>query len=120
MNERGMGPVKLMVILLLLIGVGYIVTNFIIVRAHYQTVKEKVKEQARFAGTNTDDEIFLSIVQKGKEVDLMLGEEEISVQRVPGEEITINVSYPDSIVLPLRLYTFHFNFRIEETAPLPR
>lgn len=118
MNERGISVIKTLILLTIIFLLGYFATKYIILRAHYQTVKEKVSEQARFAGTTSDQEILEAIVKRGKDVNVYLEKEDISIDRIPGEEITIRLAYTDSIVVPL--HTFRFNFEVDETFPLPR
>jgi predicted membrane protein len=118
MNERGISIIKVIIYLVAFSIFGYISTKWIIVRAHYQAIKDKVKEEARFAGTASNQVIRESIIERAKEVHVILYDEDISIFRYPGEDITINLTYPDSIFFPL--HTFRFSFEIDETAPLPR
>ncbi|MCH7760260.1 hypothetical protein IIA15_02515 [candidate division TA06 bacterium] len=118
MNERGVSFVKVLIFLVIFSLLGYTATKWIILKAHYQAIKEKVRETARFAGSRSDKEILKQIIRKGEKVHVILYEEDISIVRRPGQEIIIQLSYPDSI--DLRFYTFRFDYNIEERAPLPR
>jgi hypothetical protein len=118
MNEKGFSIIKLIVFLVIFAIIGYISTKWIIVRAHHQAIKDKVKEEARFAGTSSNQQIRESIKRRAMEIHVILYDEDISIFRYPGQDITINVTYPDSILFPL--HTFRFSFEIDETAPLPR
>ena len=118
MNERGISVIKILIFLVVFSFIGYLAIKWIIVRAHYQAMKDKVIEQARFAGTEKDHEIRNTILRRGRELHIILYKEDIFIERYPGEDITISLSYPDSIIMPF--HTFRFFFEVDETAPLPR
>ena len=118
MGEKGVSVVKVLITLTIFSLFGYTVTKLVIQRAHYQAIKDKVEEQARFAASKSNDNIVDEILKKGEEVNVILYEDDISIRRNPGKEIEIKVSYSDSI--RILLFTYHSNFDINIKKPLPR
>lgn len=118
MDERGVSYLKVIIVLAFFTLLGYVGIKSIIIRSHYESIREKVREEARFAGTYSDKRIRRGIIRRGEEVDVKLFEEEISIARRPGQDIVVRFAYSDSLVLPF--YTHYFDFSIDETAPLPR
>ncbi len=117
-GERGISIVKILISLVIIGIVLFVGLRYLLIRVHYLSVKDTVRVQAESAAIYPDVHIKREIVRRAKESEVTLAEEDIRIDRLPGERITISLSYRDS--LPLFVKTFYFDFDIEETTPLPR
>lgn len=117
-EERGVSIAKTL-IALVIIGAGLFVgIKYVLIKVHYLSIKDTVRAQAESAAMYDDIAIRREIIARAGESRLRIRSDDIRIDRMPGDRVTISLSYQDS--LPLLVKTVYFNFDIEESSPLIR
>lgn len=117
-NEKGIGPYKAIIALVLIALIFFLGIKYILIRVHYLSVKDEVTVQAANASMYNDEYMRREILDRAMDAKVALTEEMITIARIPGRSVTVSVSYRDSLRLLVK--TFYFDFDIEETASLTR
>jgi hypothetical protein len=117
LDRAGKIPVKLLVSLAALGGLGYY--GFDAGRGYlaYYQMHDEMLVQARFAVNLTDEDIRRRLRAKAAELRLPPAAQKITIRRRGRpREIIVSTSWPDTIILPF--YQLPFTYRAEAKAPL--
>ena len=94
MHVRGYGLVKLLVVLAIIFIVAYVVVPPAIelgrIMFSYASLKDEMRGIAKFKAMEEDEDIRKLVVQKAKALGIELLEEDIIVEKYPGERIVID------------------------------
>jgi predicted membrane protein len=105
-HERGEGNFGCLVGLIFLALAIFVAYKMIPVKVKAAEVRQMATDEAKSAGTHTDDRIRAAIVAKAKEDGLPVTDEDVDIKRGAGE-ITVTVSYTVPIVFPGYTYNWH-------------
>ena len=117
-GEKGVSIVKTLLLLVVVAIVLYVGVNYILIRVHYLAVKDAVRGGAESASIYDGDYVKREILEKAREAKVFLTEDEIIIDRWPGEKVTVSLSYRDSLALFVK--TIYFDFDVEESAAIGR
>ncbi len=117
-GERGAGFLGVLVILAVLAILAFVGFKFLMLRVHFASIREIVKNRAAYAVSYSDFSIKRDVRQRAWENGIDVSTDSIYVYREPGYRITIQVPFSDSVNLIVKKFYYHFT--VEETAPLPR
>jgi|GEM_PF-2247154 len=114
----GFGLIKAIVVILILVAVAYVVIPSAIkvgtVWYHYALLKDEMETVAKFKAMETEEVMKKIVVDKAKKLGIELWEEDVIVDKYPGEKIVIDVYYEQDLVLLLYRRRFKFNPVVEE------
>jgi hypothetical protein len=117
-DDRGAGFVGLVVIVIVLAIIVLVGFKFLMLHVHHRSMKDVVKNRARFAISYSDEAIARDIIHKGWENGIYVAKDSIYIYREPGYRISIQVPFSDTVDLMVKQFYFHFT--VDESAPLPR
>lgn len=107
-RERGEGNFGCLVgLIVMLIGI-FVAYKMIPVKIKAAEVREVLQDEAKSAGTHSDDRIRAAILAKAKENNLPIEEENISIERSTNE-IKVDLNYVVPIVFPGYTYSWHIH-----------
>ena len=105
-RERGEGQLGCLVgLILLAIGI-FVAWKMIPVKVRAAELRQMVVDEAKSAGTHNDGRIRDFILNKARENDLPVSEENIKITRAHAE-ITVDVEYDVPIQFPGFVYKWH-------------
>lgn len=116
--EQGSGFFGILVIVVVLAIMVFVGFKFLMLHVHYRSMKDVVKNRARFAVTYSDESIARDIIHKGWENGVYVAKDSIYIYREPGYRINIQVPFTDTV--DLMVTQLYYHFLVEESAPLPR
>ena len=111
-RRQGASALGCLLSLALLAGAAYYGVHVGGVYLRYYELLDDMREQARFAGQNSDDAIETHLLAQS---DSLLGHPDFQIRRGRGE-ISIETRYAETVDLPLFKHTFMLHPRAE--APL--
>lgn len=117
-DEKGISIVKLLIGLVVIAIVLYVGIKYVLIRVHYLSIKDTVRAQAESASVYPDEYLKREIVMRAAESKVVLTTDDVIIDRMPGDVVTISLSYTDS--LPLFVKTIYFDFDVSESSELPR
>jgi hypothetical protein len=108
--ERGEGNFGCLIgVIVLLIGV-FIAWKMIPIKVKAAEVRQTMEDEAKAAGTHSDDQIKKAIVEKGKDDNLPITEDNVKIERTPNNaEIIVDVEYDVPVDFPGYKYMWHFH-----------
>jgi len=115
---RGAGFFGIIVIVAVLGIVLFVAYRFILLRVHYMSIRDIVKNRAQYAVSYSDESIRRDIMQRAWQSGILIEKDSVYVQREPGYRITITVPFSDSVNLYVK--RFHYHYVVSEKAPLSR
>jgi hypothetical protein len=107
-RERGEGNFGCLVGLIFLLAGIFIAYKMIPVKVKAAELREVLQDEAKSAGTHSDDRIRAAILAKAKENNLPVTEENISIERTTNE-IMVDLNYVVPIVFPGYTYNWHIH-----------
>lgn len=117
-NQRAFGLIKAIVILLVLFLLAYIVIPSAIKLGRlgwsYLSLKDEMRAIAKFKVMETEEDMRRLVLEKAKKLGIELWEEDIIIDKYPGEKIVIDVYYEKELVFPFYRHRFSFNPVVEE------
>ena len=116
-NTKGFGLIKAAIVILIFIAVIYAGFKFAVVYFAYFSMKDRMKQTAKFDSLEPDEVIVNRIMENAKELKISLLEEDIHIEKYPGDKIIIGITYEDSI--KFSYYTHRFKFEPAVEAPMP-
>lgn len=116
-DNKGIGLIKTAIVLLIIVAIIYVGFKFAGVYFAYFSIKDKMKQTAKFDSLEPEEVIVNKIMAKANDLKIPLLEENIHIEKYPGDKIIISITYEDSIRFPY--YTHHFKFEPEVEAPMP-
>lgn len=105
-RERGEGNFGCLVGLILLALAIFIAYKMIPVKVKNAELRGVIVDEAKSAGTHSEDKIRAAILAKANENGLPVTEENIVIKRV-ANEITVTVEYTVPVVFPGYTYQWH-------------
>lgn len=110
--RRGMGSIGCLLMLLLVAASGYFGLKVGEVYWRFYSYEDAMKQQARFAGQNTDAQIVARLVARADSLGLPGEAQDVTVERT-GRRIVISATYTELVELPLHVRKFSFSPRAE-------
>lgn len=114
-TERGMVSFKVLFWLLVLFIVVHIAVKLVPMYIDSERMKDEMSVQAELAQTLKDNEILANLVQKAKELDLPLGQEDITLVRDEDTHMMkisakwdVTVHFFFDVYPPYTTRTYHF------------
>ena len=107
-RERGEGQLGCLVGLILLALAIFVAWKMIPVKVKNAEVRGVIVDEAKSAGTHSDDKIKAAILFKAREDDLPITEDDIKIRRV-ASEITVEVDYTVPVEFPGFTYQWHIH-----------
>lgn len=114
-RERGEGQLGCIVGLILLALAIFVAYKMIPVKVKAAELRQTVVDEAKAAGTHTDERIRAEILQKAQENKLPVSDEDIRIERAHSE-IDVTVSYTVPIEFPG--FTYKWNLRHHAHNPI--
>jgi hypothetical protein len=109
--ERGEGNLGC-ILWLVVLGVAILIgVKMVPVKMASSRLYDFMVEQAAFAATAAPDAIARSIVSKAKELELPVGKDDVSVERV-GDNIRMRAVYTVPVDFPGYTYLWHFDHQV--------
>lgn len=105
-RQRGEVNVGCLIGLVLLAIAIFIAYKMVPVKVRAADLKQTIEDEAKSAGTHSDDRITQAIVDKAREQDLPVKPEDVKIKREHGS-ITVDVEYTVPIEFPGYLYPWH-------------
>jgi predicted membrane protein len=105
-HERGEGNFGCLVGLIFLALAIFVAFKMIPIKVKAAEVRQIVTDEAKSAGTHTDEHIRGAILAKAKEDGLPVTDNDIQITRASGE-ITVTVSYTVPVAFPGYVYNWH-------------
>ena len=116
-NTKGFGLIKAVIVFLIIIVVVYAGFEFASVYFAYFSIKDTMKEAAKFDSLEPNEVIVKKIMDKAKELNMPILEEDIHIEKYPGYRIIIGITYEVSI--KFLYYTHRFKFEPAVEAAMP-
>lgn len=117
-RQGAFGLIKTIIVVAILLVVAYVVIPSAIklgrLGYNYLILKDEMKTVAKFKAMETEEVMKKVILEKAKRLGIELWEEDIIVDKYPGEKIVIYVYYETDLVLPFYRHHFEFNPIVEE------
>ena len=107
-HERGEGNLGCIFGLILLGLAIFVAWKMIPVKVRAADLRQTVVDEAKSAGSHTDERIRAGILAKAREVELPVTDENITIKR-SGSEITVDVTYVIPIEFPGYTYQWHLD-----------
>ncbi|HEY6843125.1 MAG TPA: hypothetical protein VI391_03085 [Thermoanaerobaculia bacterium] len=114
-RERGEGQFGCVVGLILLVIGGIIAYKVIPIKVKRAEVRQELVDETKSAGMHGDDRIRKAIIEKAREDNLNISEDDIKINR-GNNEITVQVDYVVPIDFPG--YTYQWHVHDEQTNPI--
>lgn len=112
--RRGRTSLGCLVTLLVLVAAAYFGVNVGQVYYRYLRIQDDMRQEARFAGHNTDAVIMQHLVADADSLGLPESARNIQIRRIP-HHIDIWSEYYERVELPLYVRDFYFNPHAEAT-----
>jgi hypothetical protein len=108
--ERGEGNFGCLVGVILLLIAVFIAYKMIPIKVKAAEVRQTMENEAKAAGTHSDERIVSAIVEKARENNLPVTEENVHVERASNNaSITVDVEYDVPVQFPGYNYNWHFH-----------
>lgn len=107
-HERGEGNLGCIFGLILLGLAVFVAWKMIPVKVRAADLRQTVVDEAKSAGSHTDERIRAGILSKAQELQLPVTDDSIKITRVQSE-ITVDVDYVIPIEFPGYTYQWHIN-----------
>ncbi len=114
-RERGESQFGCLIGLILLGLAIFVAYKMIPVKVKAAELRQTVVDEAKSAGTHSDDKIRGAILAKARENKLPVTEDDVKIVRGNGE-ITVTVAYTIPIVFPG--YTYNWHLEHQATNPI--
>jgi uncharacterized membrane protein len=111
-RERGEGQLGCLVGLIVLALGVFIAWKMIPVKVKTAELRQLVTDEARSAGTRSDDKIRAAILAKARENNLPVTEDNIKISRA-ASQITVEVNYVVPIEFPGYTYQWHISHTVQ-------
>ena len=111
-SEAGEGQGGCIFGIILLLIAAFVAWKFIPVKVKAAEVRAVVVDEAKSAGTHSDERIRKAILDKAIEEELPVSDENISIERT-GNLIRLNVEYTVPIKFPGYTYQWHIKHNAE-------
>lgn len=108
-RERGEGQMGCIVGLIFLAIAVFVAYKMVPVKVKAADLKQTITDEAKSAGTHTDDRIREAILAKAKEVQLPVTTDNIKISRA-NSEITVDVEFDVPIDFPGWTYQWHQHY----------
>lgn len=108
---------KVLVVLLVLVGMGYVASKIIPPYWDYLSLQDPVKEAAiAYARQGKEAEVRAELIARARHVGVALDEEKVDVGQ-EGNWVVVRVAWEVPLEIPMYRHTLRF--RIEKTVPAP-
>jgi hypothetical protein len=107
-HERGEGNLGCIFGLILLGLAIFVAWKMIPVKVRAADLRQTVVDEAKSAGSHTDERIRAAILNKAQELQLPVADDSIKISRAQSE-ITVDVDYVIPIEFPGYIYQWHIN-----------
>jgi len=111
-RQAGEGQAGCLVGLVILLIAIFIAYKLIPVKVRMADLRQTVVDEAKSAGTHSDDKIMKSILAKAEETKLPVTEENVTIDR-NSNTIRVDVDYTVPIVFPGYTYQWHQHHHAE-------
>jgi hypothetical protein len=111
-SEAGEGQGGCLVGIILMLIAGFVAFKLIPVKVKAAEVRSMVVDEAKSAGTHSDDRIRKAILDKAQEEGLPVTDENIRIERT-GNLMRITVEYTVPVVFPGYTYQWHIQHYAE-------
>ncbi len=105
-RERGEGNFGCIIGLIFLVLAGFVAWKMIPIKVKNAELRAAIVDEAKSAGTHSDDKIRQFILAKAAEDELPLTTDDIKIVRA-NNEITVDVNYTIPIKFPGYTYQWH-------------
>jgi hypothetical protein len=114
-GERGEGQLGCIIGLIIFLGVVFVAWKMIPVKVRTSELRGEVIDLSRAAGPRTDAQIRQGILFKAEQLDLPVTANDITVRRLPGSVIRVEVEY----VVPVEFPGYTHQWKQRHTAENP-
>lgn len=116
-DPSGLVSLKVLVVLLVLAGLGYVGTKLIPPYWEYLSLQDPVKEAAIvYARQGKEAEVRAELITRARQIGIALDEERVDIGQ-EGNQIVVRVAW--EVPLDIPLYRRSLRFRIEKGVPAP-
>jgi hypothetical protein len=116
-DPSGLVSLKVLVVLLVLAGLGYVGTKLIPPYWEYLSLQDPVKEAAIvYARQGKEAEVRAELITRARQIGIALDEERVEIGQ-EGNQIVVRVAW--EVPLDIPLYRRSLRFRIEKGVPAP-
>jgi len=116
-DSSGLVSLKVLVVLLVLAGLGYVGMKLIPPYWDYLSFQDPVKEAAiAYARQGKEAEVRTELIARARQIGIALDEERVDIGQ-EGNQIVVRVAW--EIPLDIILYRRSLRFRIEKGVPAP-
>jgi flagellar basal body-associated protein FliL len=116
-RSSGLVSLKVLVVLLVLAGVGYVGMKLIPPYWDYLSLQDPVKEAAiAYARHGKEAEVRAELIARARQIGIALDEERVDIGQ-EGNQVVVRVAW--EIPLDIPLYRRSLRFRIEKGVPAP-
>lgn len=112
-HERGEGNFGCLVGLVVMLVAIFIAYKMIPIKVKNAEIREVCADEAKSAGTRGDDTIRKSILQKARENQLPITDENIKIDRTTPNMIKLDVEYEVPVDFPGYVYHWKFHHHME-------
>lgn len=114
-NQRGEGKLGCVMGLLILAAAVFVAYKVIPVRVRATEFRDAVHDNARSAGTMSQDAIRSALAYKAVQLKLPIKEQDIQIQRT-SDSVSVKVEYTVPVEFPG--YTYNWAFKVEANYPV--
>jgi hypothetical protein len=111
-RERGEGQFGCLVGLVLLLVAGLVAYRMIPIKVKAADMRDTVVDEAKSAGQRNDKQIMATILDKAKQLDLPIAENDVEISR-KNQYITVDVEYVVPVEFPGYTYQWRFHHHTE-------
>jgi hypothetical protein len=116
-DPSGLVSLKVLLVLLVLAGLGYVGTKVIPPYWDYLSLQDPVKEAAIvYARQGKEAEVRAELITRARQIGIALDEERVEIGQ-EGNQIVVRVAW--EVPLDIPLYRRSLRFRIEKGVPAP-
>jgi hypothetical protein len=116
-DPAGLARLKVLAVLLVLVGIGYVAGKLIPPYWDYLSMQDPVKEAAiAYARQGKEAEVRAELIARARHVGVALDEEKVDIGQ-EGSLVVVRVAWEVPLEIPM--YRRSLRFRIEKTAPAP-
>lgn len=107
-GEAGEGNFGCLVGLIVMLAGVFIAYKMIPVKVRVADLRQVITDEAKSAGQHNDARIRAAILTKAREVELPVGDEDITIHRT-STNIHVTVDYVVPIDFPVKVYQWHIH-----------
>jgi hypothetical protein len=111
-RERGEGNFGCLIGIVVLLIAALIAYKLIPIKVKTADMRDTVMDEARSAGAHKDGQIRAAILNKAKQLNLPIGDENVKVRRQSGI-IYVDVEYTVPVEFPGYTYNWHFRHKTD-------